>query len=104
MSVFVDRLEVRPRFQSVKSGRAAKLNCRLPRGMSSVEVTWEKGNRVLGDDHRIRMTEINGVHGLEIRKVQATDAGLYACVAGRHRSNEARIAMEGVPFSVVVKF
>ncbi|XP_072331662.1 myosin light chain kinase, smooth muscle-like isoform X2 [Scyliorhinus torazame] len=63
----------------VKEGQNGKFSCKIT-GRPHPRVIWLKGDTELQQSDHFNMFEKSGIHCLEIRAVQAEDAGNYVCL------------------------
>ncbi|XP_043930851.1 myosin light chain kinase, smooth muscle isoform X2 [Protopterus annectens] len=63
---------------TIKEGCTGKFSCKIT-GRPQPQVTWFKGNVNLQSNEHFNMFEKSGMHFLEIKDVQLSDAGTYTC-------------------------
>ncbi|XP_014839628.1 PREDICTED: myosin light chain kinase, smooth muscle-like [Poecilia mexicana] len=83
----------------VRLGQSGKFSTKAT-GRPQPQVTWYKGEAELQSSGRISVFELSGRHFLEIKEVQAEDAGSYTCSvtnsAGAATAS-AELIVQGVP-------
>lgn len=68
------------------------LSCEV--SSANVPVTWKKDNAVLEDGGRCILKKSGASHSLEIKKLQAEDAGEYCCIS-RGKKTTAKLIVRG---------
>lgn len=68
------------------------LSCEV--SSANVPVTWKKDNAALEDGGRYILKKSGASHSLEIKKLQAEDAGEYCCIS-RGKKTTAKLIVRG---------
>ena len=93
----VIQLTVEPGNLTIPEGKLAAFECYAGDAKPRAEVTWYKDSVRINADNNPRLHTSNLTGTLMIREVQASDVGLYHCVAenvaGTVMSREARLTL-----------